>query len=159
MSPCGRSEVTPLLCHHVGDLRWPHYYVTMWEIWGDPITMPPCGRSEEIPLLCHHVGDLRWPHYYVTMWEIWGDPITMSPCGRSEEIPLLCHHVEDLRRLHYGSSASDLVPWIYNDRLNIVGTFFSQSNRLLYAKQYSNSNTFILAIFIGWYIGSLSCDL
>ena len=41
---------------------------------------------------------------------------------------LICYCMGDLRRPHYGSHESDLISWIYNDKINTVVIFFGQSD-------------------------------
>jgi hypothetical protein len=117
MSQCERSEETPLhvmpspllICHSVRNLKKPHYmscpplysYVTVWEIWRNPITchvLPfthksQCEKSEETPL---HVMPMA------VKWKL---------CFYGYESPLLiCYSVRNLKKPHYMSC-----PWLSNE--------------------------------------------
>jgi hypothetical protein len=68
---------------------------------------------------------------------------------------LICCCVGDLRKPQHVSYASDLMSWIYKDMINTLMTLFGQSDYSWHAKQISST----FAILIGWYLGSLPCDL
>jgi hypothetical protein len=130
MSQCERSEETPLhvmpspllICHSVRNLKKPHYmscaplysYVTVWEIWRNPITCHAHGCQMKIVLL-----------------RLWKPFTHMLQCEKSEETPLhvmpmtvkwklcfcgyespllICHSVRNLKKPHYMSR-----PWLSNE--------------------------------------------
>ena len=57
-------------------------------------------------------------------------------------IDMLCYGKSE--EPHYGSHASDLLPLIYNDMINMAISFFGQSDCL--------KHSLTIAIFIGWYL-------
>ena len=54
-------------------------------------------------------------------------------------IDMLCYLKSE--EPHYGSYASDLLPCIYNDMINMAISFFGQSDCLKHAKQFRNTFT------------------
>jgi hypothetical protein len=115
----------------MGDLRKHYYRSAAWEILGNTITghmwVEILGNTITGHMWVEILGNTITGHMWV---EILGNTITghTHVSGDLRKHYYRSHVSGDLRKHYYKSHVSDLISWEYNDMINMVINFFSQTD-------------------------------